>query len=161
MSMLWGLLLVCACLVLYAFGLIYNKMQIAQMYKVKRQQRKRKKPAAIQPKSQQSNDVKTLFVEEYEQQLFDDAATLFMHQSHSNCIQKEQAADLQAELLKKMPAQTLTYVRELDLAEWSIYWTFFDQSLECYIGCYGLFFTHVDRNGVEHKHIVSFESDHS
>lgn len=58
---------------------------------------------------------------------------------------------IQEDVLRKMPAKTQTQIRQLDLSEWSIYWTFYDQSLEYYVGRYGVFYTHVDRFGQEHK----------
>ena len=59
---------------------------------------------------------------------------------------------IQQEVLNKMPAKAHTQIRYLDLGEWSIYWSFYEQSLEYYVGKYGIFISHVDRFGQEHKY---------
>ena len=89
-------------------------------------------------------------ITEYDQQLFDDASLLFS-QSGRRVFDKELANQLQHDVLKKMPLKTETNVRLLDLDEWSIYWGFYQQSLEYYVSRYGIFITHVDRYGNEHK----------
>ena len=63
-------------------------------------------------------------------------------------------AQVQAEVFRKMPVSSKTQIRKMDLGEWSIYWTFYDQSLEYYVGKYGVFYAHVDRFGEEHKHDI-------
>lgn len=89
-------------------------------------------------------------IEYCDQVLFDDAVQLFFEQNvHTRDI--EAAEDIQRNLLKKLPAKALTHIRKLDLNEWSIYWNFYDQSLEYYVGKYGVFCSHVDRYGQEHK----------
>lgn len=90
-------------------------------------------------------------VDAYEQQLFDDVAQL-LFDAKKHEILKEQATFIQEDVLKKMPIQTQTNIRNLDLEEWSIYWGFYHQSLEYYVGRYGVFITHVDRNGKEHQY---------
>lgn len=47
-----------------------------------------------------------------------------------------------------------TQIRQMDLGEWSIFWNFYDQSLEYYVGRYGVFYAHVDRFGEEHRHEI-------
>jgi hypothetical protein len=89
-------------------------------------------------------------VEAYEQQLFDDICQIFFEQKNKQ-RDFDQAVGMQEQILRKMPAKTQTQIRRLDLDEWSIYWAFFDQSLEYYVGRYGVFYTHVDRFGLEHK----------
>ena len=91
-------------------------------------------------------------VAEYEQQLFDDIAEIFLSLKVSS-RDPEDATAIQQELLNKMPAKAQTQIRQLDLGEWSIYWSFYQQSLEYYVGKYGVFITHVDRFGQEHKYI--------
>ena len=61
------------------------------------------------------------------------------------------AAQIQYEFLNKMPTQTQSQIREFDLGEWSIFWNYKSQSLEYYVSRYGVFYTHVDGSGVEHK----------
>lgn len=61
------------------------------------------------------------------------------------------ATQIQYEFLNKMPMQTQSQIREFDLGEWSIYWNYKSQSLEYYVSRYGVFYTHVDGAGVEHK----------
>ncbi|WP_168399057.1 hypothetical protein [Acinetobacter indicus] len=87
----------------------------------------------------------------YEQQLFDDVAALFLSLKASTS-DPDDATTIQQELLNKMPAKAQTQIRQLDLGEWSIYWSFYQQSLEYYVGKYGVFITHVDRFGQEHKY---------
>lgn len=91
-------------------------------------------------------------VDAYEQQLFDDIAALFMEGGEWHDI--ADAAQVQAEVFRKMPVSSKTQIRKMDLDEWSIYWTFYDQSLEYYVGKYGVFYAHVDRFGEEHKHDI-------
>ena len=89
-------------------------------------------------------------VEAYEQELFDDVATLFLDQAILLTVE-EDATLMQSTLLVKMPAKTQTQIRKMDLNEWSIFWSFYDQSLEYYVSRYGMFYTHIDRSGCEHK----------
>ena len=154
--MLILLLAICLLLSLYVAWMIASKIQITQYYRQLLNQRKLKKPA-IRPKRDEPAHERLLLIEEYEQQLFDDAASLFIKEPHPS-IQSTEAEQLEAELLKKMPAKTQAYIRQMDLGEWSIFWIFFEQSLECYVGQYGIFYTHVDRFGQEHRHTVLFET---
>ena len=96
-------------------------------------------------------------VDAYEQQLFDDIAALFMERGKWHDI--ADAAQVQTEVFRKMPVSSKTQIRKMDLGEWSIYWTFYDQSLEYYVGRYGVFYTHIDRFGCEHK--CEFKEQHS
>ncbi len=89
-------------------------------------------------------------VDAYEQELFDDVATLFLDQAILLTVE-EDATLMQSTLLVKMPAKTQTQIRKMDLNEWSIFWSFYDQSLEYYVSRYGMFYTHIDRSGCEHK----------
>jgi|SRR5690606_3715362 len=99
-------------------------------------------------------------IDAYELQLFDDVARLFF-QAAIKVTDREQAQQLQQKWLNRMPMQTSTLIRKMDLEEWSIYWNFYDQSLEYYVGRYGIFCTHVDRHGEEHKQEYYFESQHA
>lgn len=90
-------------------------------------------------------------VDAYEQQLFDDVASIFL-ESKTHEMNKDSAQSIQENILIKMPIQTQTNIRNLDLEEWSIYWGFYHQSLEYYVGRYGVFITHVDRDGLEHQY---------
>lgn len=85
-----------------------------------------------------------------DQQRFDDVAQLFFEKK---IIQQNlsYAENIQAEFLNKMPAQTQSQIGEFDFGEWCVFWTYHQQSLEYYVGRYGVFCTHVDQNGVEHK----------
>ena len=89
-------------------------------------------------------------VDAYELELFDDVAQLFF-QRHVAIQDRAQAEQLQQEILQKMPMQSSTQIRQMDLGEWSIFWNFYHQSLEYYVGRYGVFYTHVDRFGQEHR----------
>ncbi|OAL78600.1 hypothetical protein AY606_09325 [Acinetobacter sp. SFB] len=108
------------------------------------------KTASTSTKPLSTQEARVDEVEEYEQQLFDDVCQIFFerHLSERNL---SQAIVVQEEVLRKMPAKTQTKIRKLDLEEWSIYWTFYDQSLEYYVGRYGVFYARVDRFGEEHK----------
>ncbi|CAB1216095.1 hypothetical protein [Acinetobacter bouvetii] len=105
-------------------------------------------PTLTKPLS--THEVRIDEVEEYEQQLFDDVCELFFERQLTE-RNLNQAVVLQEGVYKKMPAKARTQIRKLDLEEWSIFWTFYDQSLEYYVGRYGVFYTHVDRFGDEHK----------
>ena len=89
-------------------------------------------------------------VDAYEQQLFDDAAQLFLEQNLA--IQDlNEATSIQAEVLKKMPPKTHSEIRKVNLTEWVISWNYYGQSLEYYVRRYGVFYVHVDRLGHEYK----------
>ena len=105
---------------------------------------------AIEAQADRSVEGLIIEIEYCDQVLFDDAVQLFFEQNiHIRDI--DAAEDIQRNLLKKLPAKALTQIRKLDLNEWSIYWNFYDQSLEYYVGKYGVFCSHVDRYGEEHK----------
>nr|WP_228153756.1 hypothetical protein [Acinetobacter indicus] len=93
----------------------------------------------------------------YEQQLFDDVADIFM-QDALVVQHKEDGPMLQEQVLRKMPAKTQTRIADTDLGEWTIYWTFYEQSLEYYVSQYGIFITHVDREGRETQQRLSLSS---
>lgn len=95
-------------------------------------------------------------VDAYEQQLFDDIAALFMQEGQLHAL--ADAEQVQADVFRKMPVSSKTQIRKMDLEEWSIYWTFYDQSLEYYVGKYGVFYAHVDRFGEEHKQDIRAQS---
>lgn len=59
-------------------------------------------------------------VDAYEQELFDDVATLFLDQAIF-LTAEEDATLMQSTLLVKMPAKTQTQIRKMDLNEWSIF----------------------------------------
>lgn len=82
--------------------------------------------------------------------LFDDVAKLLFEKK----IRKQEyqyAEKIQADFLNKMPFETQTEIKRFDLGEWSIYWIYQEQSLEYYVSKYGIFYTHVDATGIEHK----------
>ncbi|WP_174493119.1 hypothetical protein [Acinetobacter sp. Marseille-Q1623] len=104
---------------------------------------------AVQPKLDQIK-VEPMAYNDEEQVLFDDVAKLFFEQQrHVVCL--EQAENIQQQYLNKMPAKTNSQIGEFDLGEWCIYWNYRQQSLEYYVGKYGIFYTHVDRFGIEHR----------
>lgn len=98
-------------------------------------------------------------VDAYEQQLFDDIAALFIEDGQLYDI--ADAEFVQAAVFRKMPVCSKTQIRKMDLDEWSIYWAFYDQSLEYYVGKYGVFYAHVDRFGEEHKHDIRAQGSYS
>lgn len=85
-----------------------------------------------------------------DQLLFDQVAGLLFEQK-IDVIARASAEQIQQRFLNKMPAKCLSQVGDYDLGEWSIYWSYQQQSLEYYVGRYGIFYTHIDRFGREHK----------
>ena len=156
-------ILVWLCLLIGCIGLwkIFLKFYINQHYqqfKIK-QLADMDKTAAISTKSLSNHEARIDEVEEYEQQLFDGVCQIFFERELTE-RNLSQAIVVQEDVLRKMPAKTQTQIRKLDLGEWSIYWTFYDQSLEYYVGRYGVFYTHVDRFGEEHKFEMKDEPSH-
>lgn len=89
-------------------------------------------------------------VTDEDQRLFDAAAQLFFQQALQT-KDFSQAGHIQQDMLSKMPMNTQSQVGSFDFGEWSIFWNYHDQSLEYYVGRYGVFYAHVDHQGVEHK----------
>ena len=87
---------------------------------------------------------------EQDQRLFDEVAQLFFDKA-IQIKDIKQAGQIQQEFLNKMPMSTQSQSGSFDFGEWSIFWSYHDQSLEYYVGRYGVFYAHVDREGVEHK----------
>lgn len=82
--------------------------------------------------------------------MFDEVAKLLFEKRIKN-NSLESAHQIQNEFLNKMPPQASSQINHFDLEEWSIYWSYRGQSLEYYASRYGIFYTHVDAQGVEHK----------
>ncbi len=99
----------------------------------------------------QQNEQNLPPINEEEQRLFDEVAQFFFAEKINNRVYQN-AEQIQHHFLKNMPASTLSQIEKHDLEEWSIYWGFAEQSLEYYVGKYGVFYAHVDRFGVEHKY---------
>ena len=89
-------------------------------------------------------------VNQEDQRLFDDAAQLFFQQA-LKVRDINQAGEIQQKWLNKMPHGTQSQSGGFDFGEWAIYWHYHDQSLEYYVGRYGIFYAHVDHEGREHK----------
>lgn len=87
--------------------------------------------------------------------LFDDVAKLFFEKQIRK-YELHAASQIQSEFLNKMPTQTQTQIKQFDLGEWSVFWSYKNQSLEYYASRYGIFYTHVDAKGVEHKQEYMF-----
>lgn len=153
--MLKFLLWICVLIVLSVLWMVIKKIAKKQRYlrRLKRYQAPEKQ-ASISSHTTGQNDSQTHVVDEYEQQLFDDVATMFC-ENHYEVSSMDEAKALQAEILCKMPVTCKTQIRALDLNEYSIYWNFYEQSLEYYMGQYGVFYTHVDRLGREHKREIT------
>ena len=129
---------------------IFIKVKVTEKYRARYFSKTRPEDAQTERIETKETESKVIEIEYYDQVLFDDAVQLFFEQNiHIRDIQA--AEEIQHNLLKKLPAKALTQIRKLDLNEWSIYWNFYDQSLEYYVGKYGVFCSHVDRNGAEHK----------
>lgn len=137
-------------MVLTAAWQIFKKMRKTQKYRTQYLAKTQTQNFVVDDPALDQVEGLVIEIEYYEQVLFDDAAQLFFEQNiHIRDLQR--AEEIQHNLLKKLPAKTLTQIRQLDLNEWSIYWHFYDQSLEYYVGKYGVFCSHVDRHGEEHK----------
>lgn len=147
------LLMICGLIVLVAASIIVIKIRKKQRYL---QQHSKVSALQAQPAATtMATDTdlqaeRIIEIDAYEQVLFDDVATLFLDQAIL-LTAEEDAELMQSTVLVKMPAKTRTQIRKLDLNEWSIFWSFYDQSLEYYVGRYGMFYTHIDRSGREYK----------
>jgi hypothetical protein len=154
--MVYLLLGVFLSMLFFGIYLVLKKITLAQYYIAKHRSKKEKKKPAISRHTQQPylvvNDI-----EAYEKQLFDDIAMIFMQRPpYSLCL--EDAHEIQDEVLRKMPSKVSSSVRHLDLEEWSIYWQLEQQSLEYYVGHYGVFYAHVDRFGHEHTQVIQTDA---
>lgn len=106
---------------------------------------------AVQPKAKAIDiKIEPMAYNDEEQLLFDEVAKLLFEQQ-LQAMYIEQADNIQQQYLNKMPPKTDSQIGEFDLGEWCIYWNYRQQSLEYYVGKYGIFYTHVDRFGIEHK----------
>ncbi|WP_445115191.1 hypothetical protein [Acinetobacter sp. WZC-1] len=105
--------------------------------------------AAAQPRTLE-HQVEREVMDEEDQRRFDDVAQLLFEKAITR-KNRTQAEQIQCEFLNKMPAPTQSQIGEFDQGEWSIFWNYKQQSLEYYVSRYGVFYTHVDRHGVEHK----------
>lgn len=85
-----------------------------------------------------------------DQNQFDNVAKWFFEQA-LQVRDRAEAELIQQDVLKKMPLSTHCQIGKFDHDEWAIYWHHYDQSLEYYVGRYGIFYTHVDKDGREHK----------
>lgn len=103
-----------------------------------------------QPSITELERVEESQITDEDQRLFDAAAQLFFEQALQT-KDFSQAGHIQHEVLSKMPMNTQSQVGSFDFGEWSIFWNYHDQSLEYYVGRYGVFYAHVDHQGIEHK----------
>lgn len=151
------LLMLCVLIVLISAWIIGIKMYKTQnMLKKWRKYQAPEKRASLTETELVREQDSVAEVDAYEQQLFDDIAEIFMSEAVTHDI--ADAEQVQAQVFRKMPVSSKTQIRKMDLEEWSIYWTFYDQSLEYYVGKYGIFYAHVDRFGIEHKHEIRIQS---
>ena len=97
-----------------------------------------------------TNEVVEAPITDEDQQLFDAAAQMFFEKA-LHIRDAQQAEKIQQDLLCKMPMNTQSQVCSFDFGEWSVFWHYHEQSLEYYVGRYGVFYAHVDRDGIEHK----------
>ncbi|RGD91693.1 hypothetical protein DYI96_07425 [Acinetobacter sp. SWAC57] len=147
------LLMICILIALVAASIIVIKIQKKQRFLKRQKKETELQVQSAQMTTQIESDAqveRVIEIDAYEQVLFDDVASLFLDQAI--LLSAEEDAELmQSTLLVKMPAKTQTQIRKMDLNEWSIFWSFYDQSLEYYVSRYGMFYTHIDRSGREHK----------
>ena len=129
---------------------IWIKIKVTEKYRTRYLTKTHSVSDSTELQAERTQDSLIVEIEYCDQVLFDDAVQLFFEENiHTRDL--DAAEDIQRNLLKKLPAKALTQIRKLDLNEWSIYWNFYDQSLEYYVGKYGVFCSHVDRYGEEHK----------
>ena len=147
------LLMICVLIALVAASIIVIKIHKKQRFLKRQKKETELQVQSAQMTTQIESDAqveRVIEIDAYEQVLFDDVASLFLDQAI--LLSAEEDAELmQSTLLVKMPAKTQTQIRKMDLNEWSIFWSFYDQSLEYYVSRYGMFYTHIDRSGREHK----------
>ena len=152
-SMATFLLMICIVIALVATSIIVIKIQKKQRF-LKRQKKVVESEAASSQMATHTNRApqvdRVIEVDAYEQVLFDDVATLFLDQAIL-LTAEEDATLLQSTLLVNMPAKTQTQIRKMALNEWSIFWSFYHQSLEYYVSRYGVFYSHIDPSAHEHK----------
>ncbi|KGT48327.1 MULTISPECIES: hypothetical protein [Acinetobacter] len=144
------LLFICFLIAIYAAWIVFFKMDKARDQLQHWHKKFKSQQDAFEQANPEQRQPREILVDAYELQLFDDVAQLFF-KAPVQLMDRQQAEQLQQKWLSKMPMQTNTLIRKMDLGEWSIYWNFYDQSLEYYVGRYGIFYTHVDRHGQEHK----------
>lgn len=141
------LLIICALIFCSVVWIVVVKIHKKQHFLKKQKQAEQTQASWVETEHRQT--AYTIEIEAYEQLLFDDVATLFLQQSTG--LKQDDAEPTQYRILAKMPAKTQTQIHTMDLNEWCIFWSFYGQSLECYVSRYGSFYTHVDRYGNEHK----------
>lgn len=140
--------------------IIRRQMRYAEQNN-RRTQSSKSKRHWLEKKQTQQKRVQTEFDQERaaeiaaEQLLFDQVAGLLFEQK-LEVVSRTFAEQIQQRFLNKMPSKCLSQVGDFDLGEWSIYWSYQQQSLEYYVGRYGIFYTHVDRFGREHKREKKF-----
>lgn len=148
MLKIWVILLFLFCL--YVAWLITAKIRKTKRAIQRKSSELLPKSIAVHPQLQVSQEI---VMNENDRTVFDDVAASFLQQNY--CLtQIDQAEGLQLEWLNKMPKSSMTEIRECDLGEWSIIWHLNQQSLEYFVGRYGWFYTHVDVNGIEHRHEI-------
>ena len=148
--MLKLLLLLCVLFILNAAWIVGRKMYKAQRHLAHKCLKKQVQLSSITEQEVIEQEQQVYLVDAYELELFDDVAQLFF-QRQVHIGNRAQAEQLQQEVLQKMPMHCSTQIRQMDLGEWSIFWNFYDQSIEYYVGRYGIFYVHVDRFGEEHR----------
>ncbi|WP_216933790.1 MULTISPECIES: hypothetical protein [unclassified Acinetobacter] len=158
--MLKLLLLLCVLFILNAAWSVGRKMYKAQRHLARQRSEKPAQISSITEHTVTEQEQQVHQVDAYELELFDDVAQLFF-QRQVHIENRTQAEQLQQEVLQKMPMHSGTQIRQMDLGEWSIFWNFYDQSLEYYVGRYGIFYAHVDRFEEEHRQEIRTDLLHS
>ena len=142
-------------LVLYVFLKINLKYRSVHQYGQKHNQPKESWEQDI-PLEKVLDEQAIKNIDKDEQRLFDDVVTLFITEK-VYISEKIKAIQIQDDVLRKMPLQTKAFIQRNEPEDWSIYWAFANQSLEYYVSRYGIFITHVDREGNEHKVTYLYE----
>lgn len=143
------LLLFLLIIFLYCFWKYFLRSKLIKLNKINRFDFNKILKVEVNKKQEPIEKIKDIVSEE-DIRLFDNVAKLMFEKAIKNTELKS-ANKIQYEFLNKMPTQASSQIIKFDLQEWSIYWTYKTQSLEYYASRYGIFYTHVDRNGIEHK----------
>ena len=110
------LLLLCIFLLFNAAWIVGRKIYKTQSYLSAQRAEKPEQIASISEHVMTTHEEQVHLVEAYELELFDDVAQLFF-QRHVPIQDRAQAEQLQQEILQKMPMQSSTQIRQMDLGE--------------------------------------------
>ena len=121
-----------------SFATAHNRFDVSRLFKI------------FEPEQAYERPVFQSIVNMEDVRRFDDVSKLLFEKEIFKRDPKN-ATQIQYEFLNKMPTQTQSQINLFDGGEWSIFWGYKSQSLEYYVSRFGVFYTHVDGAGNEHK----------